>query len=595
MIEGSLAASIDLPAPGEPIIKIILTLPPQMKDHTRIAGVKSLEKLDNSVSTKTKAYSYLRFSSPEQAAGDSLRRQVSLAENYARVHGMELDTSLKLSDLGVSAYRGAHTRLGAFGAFLRAIDEGLVPVGSYLLVESLDRVSRQGAWDAMPIIQQIVNAGVNLVTVKDEKLFSRAGFMSNPFLIFEALFVFVRSHEESETKARRLKAVWGAKRQKAQNGATVLTRRAPAWLEFNEHSGRFEIIEERASTVRRIFSDFVAGKGTERIAQSLNDDNIPTFGRAAYWGRSYVIKILENPAVIGTLIPHTTEWDSDGRKSREAQTAIANYFPPVISQSDYEDVTAARSKSQQNPKPRATGIQNLFAGLARCSTCGGTMTRTTKGSGPKAGKPYLVCVAAKMRSGCQQPSVRQEVVEAAALNNIDLLQSLVPSLNRELEIQIEEKSQELLRALTELGNLTEAVANAGSTTLAVAIQQTEARVNETRGEMDRLIQRSVASDPKAQQRRMSQLKAKTSTAPLEVATINSLLRQVFSSVVIDADQCCLRFNWIQGGEVPVPYSKRRDGSMGEHVALVCTDRNGLGRAVIVRPATGDKKIKAERY
>ena len=498
---------------------------------------------------------------------------------------MELDTSLKLSDLGVSAYRGAHTRLGAFGAFLRAIDEGLVPVGSYLLVESLDRVSRQGAWDAIPIVQQIVNAGVNLVTVKDEKLFSRDGFMSNPYLIFEALLVFVRSHEESESKARRLKAAWGAKRQKAQDAATVLTRRAPAWLKFHEPSRRFEIIEERASAVRRIYMECLAGKGTERIAQSLNDANIPTFGKAAYWGRSYVIKILENPAVIGTLIPHTTEWDSDGRKSRKPQTPIPNYFPPVIDQSDYEDVMAARSKSQQSPKPRANGIQNLFAGLARCSTCGSTMTRTTKGSGPKAGKPYLVCVAAKMRSGCQQPSVQQELIEAAALKHIDLLQSLVPSLNRELEVQIEEKSQELQHALTELGNLTEAVASTGSTTLAKAIQKTETNAVTIRAELDALIQRSVASEPQSQQRRMAQLKAKTSSATLEIATINSLLRQVFSSIVIDPEQCCLRFKWQQGGEVPVPYSKRRDGSLGEHVALVSTDKNGRGRAIIVRPPT----------
>ena len=34
-----------------------------------------------------KAYSYIRFSTPEQALGDSLRRQVQLAEEYARKHG----------------------------------------------------------------------------------------------------------------------------------------------------------------------------------------------------------------------------------------------------------------------------------------------------------------------------------------------------------------------------------------------------------------------------------------------------------------------------------------------------------------------------
>ena len=42
----------------------------------------------------TKAYSYLRFSTPEQQRGDSFRRQTSLAADYAAQHGLELDTAL---------------------------------------------------------------------------------------------------------------------------------------------------------------------------------------------------------------------------------------------------------------------------------------------------------------------------------------------------------------------------------------------------------------------------------------------------------------------------------------------------------------------
>ena len=55
--------------------------------------------------TAPKAYSYLRFSTPEQTKGDSLRRQTALADDYAKRHGLALDTDLTLRDLGVSAYR----------------------------------------------------------------------------------------------------------------------------------------------------------------------------------------------------------------------------------------------------------------------------------------------------------------------------------------------------------------------------------------------------------------------------------------------------------------------------------------------------------
>lgn len=52
-----------------------------------------------------KAYSYLRFSRPEQLKGDSRRRQLDLSRQYALEHGLDLDQEFQ--DLGVSALRGA--------------------------------------------------------------------------------------------------------------------------------------------------------------------------------------------------------------------------------------------------------------------------------------------------------------------------------------------------------------------------------------------------------------------------------------------------------------------------------------------------------
>jgi DNA invertase Pin-like site-specific DNA recombinase len=48
----------------------------------------------------TTAYSYIRFSNPEQAAGDSLRRQTERAAEYCRQRGWKLDVALTLRDLG---------------------------------------------------------------------------------------------------------------------------------------------------------------------------------------------------------------------------------------------------------------------------------------------------------------------------------------------------------------------------------------------------------------------------------------------------------------------------------------------------------------
>jgi len=118
-------------------------------------------------SRRTKAYSYLRFSTPEQMKGDSFRRQSQLAQEYAERRGLVLDEKLTFEDLGVSAYRGLNRDEGGLGSFLEAVKAGMVEEGSFLLVESLDRISRDKTRRALRTLEDICEAGITVVTLVD--------------------------------------------------------------------------------------------------------------------------------------------------------------------------------------------------------------------------------------------------------------------------------------------------------------------------------------------------------------------------------------------------------------------------------------------
>src|SRR5262249_8853600 len=115
------------------------------------------------------AYSYLRFSDRKQAKGDSQRRQVEWSEQVAAREGWMLDIELTLRDLGVSAFRGKNAAGGALGQFLRAVEEERVPPGSVLLVESLDRLTRQQAQRACSLFLDILNAGIEIRTREPDR------------------------------------------------------------------------------------------------------------------------------------------------------------------------------------------------------------------------------------------------------------------------------------------------------------------------------------------------------------------------------------------------------------------------------------------
>ena len=75
-------------------------------------GHQALNIEDAKNAGKPRAYSYVRFSTPEQAQGDSYRRQIESAEEYARLHDLEMDAKLRFADRGLSAYRGANAEIG---------------------------------------------------------------------------------------------------------------------------------------------------------------------------------------------------------------------------------------------------------------------------------------------------------------------------------------------------------------------------------------------------------------------------------------------------------------------------------------------------
>ena len=391
---------------------------------------------------RAKAYSYVRFSTPDQMKGDSFRRQAEASRRYADENGLELDESLSFHDLGVSAFRGRNVEDGALGSFLDAVDQNRVKPGSYLLVESLDRLSRQTPYKAFKRFSDILDRGVNIITLHDGKTYSAgAGDLVFSDLML-SLVSMQRAHEESLTKSKRLAAAWDQKRRTAtleaeNTGGKIrpITSRCPEWLTVNKQAGAFEINEERAEIIRRIFSMTIDGMGRRAIANVLNSEGVPSFrsdrGKGVGWHDSYVAKVLDSEAVIGRHQPHKmVESPEDGRRRRQPiGEPLDNYFPAIVDPGIFAKVQHIRRGRKIPAGKVATKYSNLFSGLARCGVCGGPMHFEDKGPRPKGGS-YLICSHAKRRLGCTSPRWKYPEAQAHILLNLLELdfRELFPSL-----------------------------------------------------------------------------------------------------------------------------------------------------------------------
>lgn len=454
---------------------------------------------------RPRAYSYLRFSHPDQSRGDSARRQTTAAQEYAERHGLELDDKLTFRDLGVSAFHGANALEGALGQFITAVDAGRVPRGSYLLVENLDRLSRDKIMRALNLFSSLLEKGITIATLSDGKVYTAASLNNIADLIM-SLLVMSRAHEESDLKSRRVRAAWQNKRERAANGGHVLTARAPAWLRFRD--GSFELIEDRAAIVRRIFALALEGHGKVSIARQLNREGVAPFGdgpsqarKADGWHPSYVRKIIENEAVIGRYQPMRRVW-IDGKKHREADgPVIEGYFPPVLHNPD-DFYRARRATGASGYKGRA--LANILSGLVACPACGGRMHFINKGPPPKGGA-YLACDNARRKGAgtCEAKAVRYSVVATAILScledgELDFRSLLAQRDDRrgELRARLEATIERIAEAESSIANLLGVLERRPSAVVEKRLadhEATLAQLREDKGRLDREL-REVSAD-----------------------------------------------------------------------------------------------------
>jgi DNA invertase Pin-like site-specific DNA recombinase len=357
-----------------------------------------------------KAYSYVRFSTPEQAKGHSHQRQTDAAKGWAAANGVALDEELTLQDKGVSGFTGANRETGALGVFLERAKDGTIPPGSWLLVENLDRISRQVARKAVRTIEDIVEAGVTVVDLSDGgREYSAETLDKDPFLFVMMVMKFIRANEESATKGVRVAKAHAARRQKFA-GQDKLTKpytlRLPAWIRWDTETASYQLIEDRAEWLRWIFEMADDGMGQHTIAAQLNEAKVDTWGaggwKAKFWHKSYIRKLLTNKAAIGVFVPHTVR-KVDGKRSKERtpQEPILHRFPAAIDRELFERVNARMSATGARGKNANAPVHSIFAGVLKCRHCDGTVTRVNKGQ-----HVYLVCSAAHAKSGtCKYESV----------------------------------------------------------------------------------------------------------------------------------------------------------------------------------------------
>lgn len=341
------------------------------------------------------AYSYFRVSTPRQGEeGTGIERQEQNAIDWCQKNGYELDNSLR--DVGKSAFSGSNKK-GALGLFLNAIENGDIPNESILLIEAIDRLSREDVLDIISLITKIVNAGVRIITIEDNTEYSRKSISENASLLYVLVGKAQQAHNYSALLSKRVYDGKNRSRKNNIENKKPITKMCPFWLKvcgegINKH---YEVIEDRAKIIHDIFTYVLNGLGRDSIVRKLNTDGIPPFSKNSKgWHASYIQKLITNRALIGEFQP-TSKRVENNKTVIKIGEPIKDFYPIAIDKDLFFKVNQTHRPSGRHGKV----YRNILTGLVKCAHCGATMTQLYKGERRKDAKhrvddretTWLVC------------------------------------------------------------------------------------------------------------------------------------------------------------------------------------------------------------
>ena len=356
---------------------------------------------------------YARVSTEKDEQEDSFERQV---EHYTQMINANKDWRMVevYRDPGISG-----TRAEKRPDFLRMIDDCRAGKIKKILVKSISRFARNTV-DALQYIRDLRDLGIS-VYFENENLDTLTPGGEVLITILAAM-----AEQESRTISTNIKWAW---QRKFQEGEIILN--TGLMLGYNrlpddDEDGHaiYEINEDEAEIVRRIYREFIAGVTVTRICRGLERDGIPTKLGKKVWRTSVIKSILTNEKYTGNAVLGKTykpdvltkyRQKNDGSK---APMYYAENTHPAIIDAEMFELAKAEMKRRQDAAAATTGSSRYtskypFSGLLVCGICGATLRRHTRTVGSGKYVPAWGC-ASRIKDGraiCDSHHVNEDVLE----------------------------------------------------------------------------------------------------------------------------------------------------------------------------------------
>ncbi|MTI71100.1 MAG: recombinase family protein [Firmicutes bacterium] len=313
---------------------------------------------------KKRMAAYCRVSTDQQEQLSSYEAQVNYYTTYINGHP-DYKIAGIYADEGIS---GTNTKKRE--QFNKMIKDCKAEKIDMIITKSISRFARN-TLDCLNYVRLLKELGIGVIFEKENinTLDSKG----------EVLLSILSSLAQDESRSISENSTWGIRRRFEQ-GKVIVNHKKFLGYDKDE-DGNLIINKKQAKIVKRIYNEFLEGKGINRIAKDLEKDKMPTWNGAFKWYPSTIKKILTNEKYKGdALLQKTYTVDFLTKKRVKNNGQVPKYYveeshPAIIDKDIWQAVQLemkrrkAYAKEHDIKRLEYATIENPFAGKVICGNC----------------------------------------------------------------------------------------------------------------------------------------------------------------------------------------------------------------------------------
>lgn len=301
------------------------------------------------------------------------------------------------------------TKLAKRDEFLRMLKDCEDGKLDMIITKSLTRFARNTV-DSIQAIRRLKELGVAVYFEKEH--------INSLSEKSELMLTILSSLAQGEAESISTNSKWAVVKR-FQDGTFILG--TPAYGYTKDENGELIIKDEEAAVVRRIFREYLNGKGTYAIAKDLSEEGLPTIRSAKKWNDGVIKEILFNPIYTGNLLHQktlTTEvlpFKRQSNKGQLPQYLVEDNHEPIITREQAEAVREIYEyRRKQMGVADASKYQSRYAFSSQilCGECGGIFRRQKIYIGKPYEKTQWCCRQHILdNSKCSQKAIREDDIQ----------------------------------------------------------------------------------------------------------------------------------------------------------------------------------------